>query len=196
MQQPRGAQRENGVRYGLLVSSLRECVPDTIFGPVVVGHRDAEHAILPQARRQALEEPFAIEGLLASAGKPRRLTRRIGKQRLGAQAERERGRREGQPCGFSRAMARMKSASRRAMRSRASSGWTARPCSSTAPCAAHRRRARIAPSNSHSNRRSGRGAPDALGSAGFEASETRRRRIGLARIGSLPWAIERSDDRD
>src|SRR5471032_2587149 len=67
MQQPRGTQRENGVRYGFLVS-LRECVPDTNFGPVVVGDRDAEYAILPQARGQALEEPFAIEGLLASAG--------------------------------------------------------------------------------------------------------------------------------
>src|SRR5476649_2249947 len=70
IQQPRGAQRKNGVRYGLLVSlgelrifrgSLRECVPDTIFRPVVAGDRDAEHAILPQARGQALEEPFAIE---------------------------------------------------------------------------------------------------------------------------------------
>src|SRR5471032_3271312 len=57
MQEPRGTQRENGVRSGLLVSldelrvargSLRECVPDTIFGPVVVGDRDAEHAILSQ----------------------------------------------------------------------------------------------------------------------------------------------------
>src|SRR5450631_634472 len=63
MQQPRGPLRENGVRYGFLVSlgelrifrgSLPECVPDTIFRPVVVGDRDAEHAIFSQARGETL----------------------------------------------------------------------------------------------------------------------------------------------
>src|SRR5450631_4183388 len=92
MQQPRGTKTANRSR------DTSPTPGPAFFRPVVAGDRDAEYAILPQARSQALEEPFAIEGLLASAGKPRRLTRHIGKQRFGTQVERERGRREGKSC--------------------------------------------------------------------------------------------------
>src|SRR5471032_589813 len=55
MQQPCGAKAGNRSRG-------TSPVPDpALFRPVVAGHRDAEHAILPQARGQALEKPVAIE---------------------------------------------------------------------------------------------------------------------------------------
>ena len=167
---------------------------------MVVGDRDAEHAIFSQARGETLEEPFAIEGQLARAGKPRRFTGHVGKQRFGAQAEREGRRREGQP---SELLARDGkdeigfSLGRREIEHHAS----ARP----APMIEHElealhARAARAHRAFEFREQSAQRKKQRFDAVGFRGeletrAKSRRRRIGFPWIGKLSHeAVERSDD--
>src|SRR5438309_12130382 len=52
---------------------------------MIVLDRDAEDAIVAEARREALDEARAVDRLLARAGKPRGVARQIAEERLGMQ---------------------------------------------------------------------------------------------------------------
>src|SRR5205085_11949228 len=65
-----------------------------LLGAMVIRERDAENTIGAEPGGQALDQSLAFDGLLARAGQPRRLARQVRQQRIGAQLERVRGRRQ------------------------------------------------------------------------------------------------------
>src|SRR5260221_1787678 len=93
LEQPGGTWRKRGRSN---FSAIRKIQPDSFFGTVIVGERDAEDAIATEARGQAPDQALAIDRLLLRAGKPRRLARHVRQERVGAQRQADRGSGENQ----------------------------------------------------------------------------------------------------
>src|SRR5205809_352545 len=67
---------------------------------MVVAERDAENSIASDACREPLDEALVFNRLLLRARKPRGVTRRIGKQVIGAKGQGDRRRAQLEPAEF------------------------------------------------------------------------------------------------